>query len=235
MPPVPVYTKSPINAAKPDGVTPKTAAPEENISDWSNLNAPATTTTASSNIYSPFQPTPTTKTPGNVDGPPPPQPGAVPHAPAAATQTAMPPPPRAGESYHAQGPPAPAPTQAPQYPPPQMTMSMPEPMAPQSYRGTATATAAPASSTGGGSLAHPPGYQQQDFNASSPYADQYHQRPDDQSHGNGSTRGMMAGTSNDDEDDEGGVLSSAMKWAQAAGGKLSAAESEVWRRINGKE
>jgi tellurite resistance protein len=36
-------------------------------------------------------------------------------------------------------------------------------------------------------------------------------------------------------DEEGeGILESAVKLAKAAGEKLSAAESEVWRRINGE-
>jgi hypothetical protein len=40
-----------------------------------------------------------------------------------------------------------------------------------------------------------------------------------------------SGVPADDEDDE-GIWSSAKKLAQAAGEKLSAAENEVWRRIN---
>lgn len=39
----------------------------------------------------------------------------------------------------------------------------------------------------------------------------------------------------DQEAGQEGFLGSAMKLAKAAGGKLSAAESEVWRRINGEE
>lgn len=36
-----------------------------------------------------------------------------------------------------------------------------------------------------------------------------------------------------EEDEDVGMLSSAMKLAKAAGERLSAAESEVWKRING--
>jgi hypothetical protein len=46
--------------------------------------------------------------------------------------------------------------------------------------------------------------------------------------------GNVGGSLAENEDREGnGVLSSAMKFAKAAGQRLSAAESEVWRRING--
>lgn len=43
--------------------------------------------------------------------------------------------------------------------------------------------------------------------------------------------GTVAGEAGDDQGQQ-GMLGSAIKLAKAAGEKLSAAESEVWRRIN---
>jgi hypothetical protein len=66
---------------------------------------------------------------------------------------------------------------------------------------------------------------QQDFSGvnSSGYVPPYHQ----------------AGRGYDDDDEGGkegeGLFSSAVKMAKAAGEKLAAAESEVWRRINGEK
>ncbi|KAK0621272.1 hypothetical protein B0T17DRAFT_508638 [Bombardia bombarda] len=241
MPPIPVYTTSPINAAKADGVNPKTAAP------------PVQDSTGPNQRYAPVQPTPTTTTQNpysNDNSPPPPRPGAVPTLPTQTgpTRTAVPPPPRAGEAY---SPHPPQITPAAQLPPsgggvpypPQMSISAPA--APYAPRGTATATgpspssysSPPAQLPGGprggvygdDSLSHPPGYQQ-DVNASySPVASSGggQQGGMSQHHFPGSSENQ--GRSNDDDD---GVFSSAMKWAQVAGKKLSAAETEVWRRIN---
>jgi hypothetical protein len=114
MPPVRIYTDSPINAAKASGQTPETKAGE------ASSQAPATTTSqvtqgyaaaqpgAVPSIpaptgsvqtcqYAPLQPTPTRNLADQ--GPPPPQPGAVPLPPAG--RAVVPPPPRAGEAYHA--------------------------------------------------------------------------------------------------------------------------------------
>ncbi len=98
MAPIRIYAESPINAAKPSGVTPRTAAPAEGIGPLpatttttaagprqaqpaaqpgSVPSLPAPTGTVSSQGYAPIQPTPTRKDEGAEGGPPPPQPGAV--------------------------------------------------------------------------------------------------------------------------------------------------------------
>lgn len=228
MPPIPIYTKSPINANKASRVTPQTAAGEAEKQPAPQA-PPVTTTTAASDqptrtsAYPPAQPgtvpsipAPTGSHTGPAGSPPAPQPGAVP------------PPPRAGEVY--QPPAPPEPTAAPQCPPPQM--SIPSPAAPLHYGGTATATGPPpgrgntgvtqlptggapgtGTSTGTGIYPHP-------NNAiSSPYAGQYQPY-----------QGGAPAPSDDDQDE--GVWDSAKKYMQAAGSKLSAAESEVWKRIN---
>lgn len=145
MPPIPVYTQSPITAAKPSGVTPKTASPDDNND---NSNAAPTPTTKQTKLprYAPVQPPPTTTTPNDAN-PPPPQPGAVPRLPAV-TSTSAPPPPQPSHRGTATSPPEPTP--APAFPgtglPPQMAMPAPGMNYSHSQRGTA--------STG------PPGYQQ---------------------------------------------------------------------------
>jgi hypothetical protein len=244
MAPIPIYTQSPITAAKPTGVTPQTAAPLANEEVGRSVPAtrtsvasqdayppaqpgavpslPAPTGSVQNQRYVPVQPTPTVKE--AESGPPPPQPGAVPTLPGG--KPSVPPPPRAGESYH-----PPEVTQAPKVPyPPQM--SIPAPTLPHAQRGTSTATAgrhpqaAQPTSIGagsGGELNHPPGYHQNvnagDFDS--------HQRAAHFANVSSERRGSSGG----DDDDE-GVWDTARKLVQAAGSKLSAAESEVWRRIN---
>jgi len=93
MPPIPIYADAPISAAKADGVTPQTAPPPTRTTDL-----PATTTSATTSSYpaaqpgaaagpaptgsvsrqAPPPPTSTISTNLQNDGPPPPQPGAVP-------------------------------------------------------------------------------------------------------------------------------------------------------------
>lgn len=239
MPPIKVYTQSPINAAKASGVTPQTAAPADSGTNKTLPYTPAHTTAA---------PTPTRTVPLHQDGPPPPQPGAVPRLPeatATATATAssstLPPPPRAGASAVAgasASPPAPtpAPTAAPHLPaavpyPPQM--GIPPPQTGLNQRGTSTTlspSAAPSAwdgssqaGSGGGGY---PGYQQNvsaagGYAAPSPY----------QSGGGGGGGGF--GQDGDGGEEE-GVWGTAVKFAKAAGKRLSEAESEVWKRINGE-
>ncbi|KAL8350346.1 hypothetical protein RB598_005593 [Gaeumannomyces tritici] len=226
MPPIPIYTKSPINANKASGVTPQTASSEAEKQPAAQA-PPATTTAAASS-----QPTRTSEYP-------PAQPGAVPSVPAPtgslaglagpppAQPGAVPPPPRAGEAY--QPPAPPEPTAAPQYPPPPPQVSIPSPAAPLHYGGTTTATG-PLPGRGNTGVTQLPGssgaagmgtgiYPNPNNAISSPYAGQY------QAYG--------AGTADPSDDDQGeGVWDSAKKYMQAAGSKLSAAESEVWKRIN---
>lgn len=138
---IPVYTESPINAAKASGVTPKTAAPlssEEGPTKPSY--APATTTAIPSSTYPSAQPgaaaffsgpaptgsvsqryspvhlTPTTA--HQPEGPPAPQPGAFP-TPEQNLKSALPPPPKAGENFQ------PPPQTMPQPYPPQMAIPPP--------------------------------------------------------------------------------------------------------------
>ncbi|KAK4455798.1 hypothetical protein QBC34DRAFT_373562 [Podospora aff. communis PSN243] len=211
MPPVPVYTAAPITAAtKPTGVTPQTATPNDSLEA---TDAPAPT---GSSRYTPAnQPTPTRTL--SHDGPPPPQPGAVPRLPTATlTATAGPPPP--APSNQQQQPQPPAPTTAPYYPsisqPLQMGIPSPSQTYGQSQRGTATAT---------GPGTHPPGYQQNSG------LNQYQSA---QAQNDAYRNGSMGGGHGGQGDGEEGVWSSVVGWAQAAGKKLSEAESEVWRRIN---
>ncbi|KAL2188782.1 hypothetical protein L209DRAFT_751860 [Thermothelomyces heterothallicus CBS 203.75] len=239
MPPVQVHTKSPINAAKASGVTPQTAAPGVAGADVSGdaTTTPTTTTTtttaaaaASSAFHPSSNPPPTRTIPSLQQQPAPPQPGAVPRLPEA---TGAPAPPRnaTGDSPGAGGPaPRPAPTAAPilgvSYPP---QMGRPPPQAGHNQRGT---TAAP---LGGGAYPGPgpgPGgyyyYQQNGSSASSSSAAAAGYVPPYQGGGGGGSRGTG------EEEEEGGFFGSALKLAKAAGEKLSAAESEVWRRINGE-
>lgn len=249
MAPIPIYTQSPINAAKASGVTPQTAADANSSPDarqptvtatpsrteqgypaaqpGARPSLPAPTGAAHAGRYAPEQPTPTAKP--ELRGPPPPQPGAVPVAPGA--RSAVPPPPRATEGPRLPDSPiASRPSALPT--PPQM--AIPTPTMPFSQRGTSTDGASAPSYYGQfgqqqqnqpahfNSLANPPGYQQ-NANAST--------FSSDQRAAHNALRFSDRGNASMDGEEE-GAWDSAKKWAQAAGGKLSAAESEVWRRIN---
>jgi len=186
MPPVPVYTESPITATKASGVTPQTATSNDGL----DADNPTPTSSTQAPRYVPAgQPTSTRTAP--EDGPPAPQPGAVPYLPTATQGTPS------RTNYQ-----PPEPTAAPQYPAQPPQMGVPAPSMTYGQRGTATATAS-----------HPPGYQQ---NTASSGLNSYQ-----------STHNESLG-----HDREEGVWGSALKWAQAAGKKLSDAETEVWRRIN---
>jgi hypothetical protein len=248
---IPVYTQSPITAAKASGGAPQTAAPQVQTSPLTPNPAPAVTTasastypltrpggvafpgpTAAAQLYSPsVQPTPTTQT-GQMgdEGPPPPQPGSVP-APLGKNQTF--PPPKAGESYAPQetGAAVPIPGRGQLYPP-QMGISSPTAYGAQppssSTSATTTASASypvaiPAAEVQRRSLEHPPGYQQNLY-ASEPASDQRRAQE-----ANASRIGVQ-----DAPENVGGMefLNTAKKWAQQAGEKISEAEKEVWRKIN---
>jgi hypothetical protein len=79
--------------------------------------------------------------------------------------------------------------------------------------------------------AHPPGYVQNvnaaDFSSNQRAAHEASVRSYD-----GGSLGGTSGGGGGSEEGDGGVWDTAKKWAYAAGEKLSAAESEVWRRIN---
>ncbi|KAI0905041.1 hypothetical protein F4824DRAFT_26245 [Ustulina deusta] len=233
MAPIPVYTNSPITAAKPDGVTPKTASGTAASGRTSKTSSPTSTYTPSAyaaaqpgatpslptttspalaQLSSRLQPTPTTSMASA--SPAPPQPGSVP-------VSGVPPPPKAGERYQ---PPTQAPATTLPYPP---QMAIPAPVASHLLqRGTSTATVAssspygttmPFAMTGGGgddthSLSHPAGYQQ---NANASELDRYQRSAVEQR-----------------ELDDNGVWGTAKKFAQQTGERLAAVESEVWKKIN---
>ncbi|PVH86798.1 hypothetical protein DL98DRAFT_285473 [Cadophora sp. DSE1049] len=253
---IPVYTSSPIKASKPTGTTPQTANPGLQHSLLAPNPSSATTTTASTSTssyppaqpgtaafpaptsaaqqrYAPVQPTPTTKTDSE---PPAPQPGAV---PTPMNRSAVRPPPKAGESYHPQQTGAPEPSSTYSYPP-QMSYAPPTTtygsQTPSSSTSTANAPSLPypvavPSAEGGPrrSLEHPPGYHQ-NVHASELTSDQRRAQETEQAtnfSGLGSQDTGSAGGFNPD-----GVWSTAKKWAQTAGEKISVAEAEVWKKIN---
>ncbi|KAI1500368.1 hypothetical protein F5X99DRAFT_237635 [Biscogniauxia marginata] len=229
MAPIPVYTDSPISAAKPSGVTPKTAVPAGHPSPVPNYTA--ATATAS----------PTSPTPASY---PAAQPGAAPSLPTSTplytaiaglappqpgpTPASVPPPPKAGEKYqHPQ--PTPAPQLATMPYPQQISIPSPATSYPSQQHGTSTATAPsslygkqPSTSLGGGQdtqhFQHPPSYQQ-DTNASE--LDRYQRSAIQQNE-------LEAHTAGDSE----GIWGTARKLAQQTGEKLAAAENEVWKKIN---
>ncbi|KAI0602871.1 hypothetical protein F4775DRAFT_587404 [Biscogniauxia sp. FL1348] len=226
MAPIPVYTDSPISAAKPSGVTPKTDAPAEQPPSTAPRPTAASPTAPTQASYpqarpgaAPSLPTPTPTYTATAADPAPPQPGPVP--------VSVPPPPRVGEKYQ-----HPQPTPAPQMPYPHQ-MSIPPPAAsyPSQQHGTSTATAPPSlygkqpsagPGAGGGQDAqgheHPPGYQQ---NANASELDSYQRSAIRQSE-------LEARTTDDSE----GIWGAAKKLAQQTGEKLVAAENEVWKKIN---
>jgi hypothetical protein len=247
---IPVYTQSPLNAPKPSGVTPQTAAPRAQPSSLTPSSVPATATTAPTSSYppaqpvaaafpgptaaaqryAPVQPTPTTKV--GDEGPLAPQPGATP-----LNRNPIPPPPKAGESYRSSqetGAALPSPAIGQPYPP---QMGIPPPTTtygaqpPSSSTGTTTTASASYPVTISAeygaprrSLEHPPGYHQNVY-ASEPTSDQRRAREANVSSGIGAQ---------DISENAGGmdILNTAKKWAQQAGGKLSEVEAEVWRKIN---
>lgn len=234
---IPVYTSSPINAAKASGTTPQTALPYSNPA-----SVPATAITTSSSSYAaaqpgafafpaptgtaqryapPLQPTPTTKTDQGL--PAAPQSGA---APVPTSRNVLPPPPKAGQTYQ--------PATPSQYPP---QMNIPPPTS--TYRGippsstTSTSTTASmaypiglssAEAAPRGSLEHPPGYHQ-DIHASELTNEQMRMREANES---AQDTGEGAGVGAE------GVWDRAKQWATTAGEKIQSAEAEVWRKV-GKE
>ncbi|KAI0526546.1 hypothetical protein F5B22DRAFT_164913 [Xylaria bambusicola] len=222
MAPIPVYTNSPITAAKPDGVTPKTEP-----SKSQRTSTPTSTSASTPATYAAAQPgaTPSLPTPTRAvsssalhttpttsiasASPAPPQPGSVP-------VSGVPPPPKVGERYQ---PPTQDPTATMPYP---EQMAIPGPTIPYSQqRGTSTATAAspyqahvPSGNVGAESLSHPTGYQQ---NVNASEFDRYQ-------------RTAMEQRELDDGGE--GMWGAAKKLAQQTGERLVAVENEVWKKIN---
>lgn len=127
--PVYTQDAAPTSAAKVDGITPKTAAALSNASVTAPAPNPATTTaiphntsppypqaqpglhimpaptnaygepTGPASNYTPLPPNPTPTQITQSDGPPAPQPGAVPVPPGGGARCNLPPPPKVGEKY----------------------------------------------------------------------------------------------------------------------------------------
>lgn len=249
MPPIPIYSHSPINAAKADGVTPKTVekgrpsdppptktarVPYPPAQPGAVPSLPAPTGAASAQQKEPRpEPTPTQPL-GYQEVPPPPQPGAFPVPPGApstgppqARPTGLPPPPKAGDNL----------TQAAggqssgtgtgagtSYYPPQMAIPAPPSAATQgAQRGTAGNAFVPAPSP----LEHPPGYQQ---NPTAGELNQYQRAAQEALEREEQERRRVPGTG---EAGEGGGVWGSVKGAMAAAGeKIAAAEEEIWSRVN---
>ncbi|KAK2608766.1 hypothetical protein QQS21_002623 [Conoideocrella luteorostrata] len=237
MVPIPVYSSSPITAAKPTGVTPKTAQPEE--PHQSSQPHPATSGVAGQ-AYPAAQPGATPSLPKQTaapqtgyalpsptqtslvftDNPPPPQPGAVPVPSGSGASNTLPPPPKAGESVQNQQT-APVTTM-----PPQMGYQAPQASLPIQGRSSTTTTAPVTAASAGippptslqghyqsAGYSPPAGGYQQDINAA------------------GYNQYQRSVAAHEDEG-EATVWDTARKWANSAGSSLAAAEQEVWKRIN---
>ena len=204
MPPIKIYTDSPINPASASSTTPK-ASDSQSGSGVPSLILPPRTTT------SPETPTRTLPSQSTSEGyTPPPQPGAIPNLPQQTPSAQIPRPPRAGEvaRQRAQaGPASPTPTTAP---------------APG--LGPRSAPLTTGSSYGNGPRV-PGGYRYPLNTAAPQNASGYYSN----------YRSAQYQPPQEDEwqDDEESVLDSVIKFAKVVGEKLSEAESEVWRRING--
>ncbi|RSL99741.1 hypothetical protein BHE90_010473 [Fusarium euwallaceae] len=242
MPPIPIYTASPITAAKPSGITPQTAHPEDpeaSVGAPNSTDSPTSTYPAAQPGARPSMPAPTgvphhsadvqpTPTQAAVDASPPaPQPGAVP-----TPSSYLPPPPKAGETMHG------AQAQATEVPmPPQMSYA---PLGGSEFaaqRSSTTTAPGPSPMVGLGStsglggpsgsdFSHPPGYHQ---NVHASEFTSYQRAAHEAAVAQDNRRPSLSLMGDEDGD---GVWQAAKKWASAAGDSLAAAEHEVWKRIN---
>ncbi|RDL40689.1 uncharacterized protein BP5553_00668 [Venustampulla echinocandica] len=255
---IPVYTRV-DTASKASGVTPQTAAPGsyKDSSGGPNPVAASTTTLSSSSSSSSTStstypsarpgaaavPAPTGGLPppqwpsnfhGDTEGPPAPQPGAVP-TPFSSQHVPPPPPPKAGEVYHPPhqmaGPPA---TQSmPQPYPPQMSFAPPgsafggqPPASSMSTSNTASSAYPISLPTDGG------GYPQRSAEQASGYQQNVYasELTNDQRPGNEANNASSSGKGDGMESDS--MWNSLGRMAQQAGAKIAAAEADVWRKIN---
>ncbi|KAI1116140.1 hypothetical protein F5Y14DRAFT_87420 [Nemania sp. NC0429] len=249
MAPIPLYTNSPITAAKPDGVTPKTDAPgrpdgasSSPTSTYtpstyttaaqpgaaSSLPAPTGPPTAAQPYHSHLLPTPTTSI--GSSGPAPPQPGSVP-------VSSLPPPPKAGERYQ-----PPTQTPAPVPAPPTATMPIPRqmgipaPSAPQPSQQRGTYTIPPMASSSHYGAPVPSALTGIGAGVGGENTSSLSHPPGYQQNANTSDefgryqRSPMEQREADDSGD--GLWGAAKKLAWQTGEKLAAAESEVWKKIN---
>ncbi|KAI0486865.1 hypothetical protein F4859DRAFT_316414 [Xylaria cf. heliscus] len=254
MAPIPVYTNSPITAAKADGVTPKTASSD------APCKTPCKTDKASSSSSSPTSGyTPSTSTSTSTYAASAAQPGAAPslpaptgparaqpYAPVQPTPTtsiasgcpappqpgsvpvsSLPPPPRAGERYQLPAQ-TPAPPAATIRYPHQMAIPAPTPPPPSQQRGTSTTAMASSSPYGTRIPSTTTGIGNDDaqsFSHSAGY----------QQDANASELDRYQRSALEQRElDDGGssIWGAAKKLAQQTGERLAAAESEVWKKIN---
>lgn len=238
---IPVYTYSPINAAKASGVTPKTQEASSHTTPAPSVATAASSTTSyppaqpgyaafpaptgAPQRYAPNQPTPTTKW---YDGPPPPQPGAFPTP----SKSSVAPPPKAGEKYN-----PPQPQATPQPYPPQLGIPPPTSAVRPPYSSTSATTTPsyshpavlPSNENNGPrrSIEHPSGYHQNAY-ASELTHDQRMAQAANESSSTGINASGIGGL------DTESAWNTAKQWVGSAGNKLSNAEKEVWKYV-GKE
>lgn len=267
MPPIPIHASSPINTNHPAnafGTSPSTAAARYTPADL-DAGPTTSTTTEPSSIARPgapavpqptnaisstynnrFEPTATRSTPTSAatkfDGPPPPQPGAVPspftNTDAWTPKLTIPQPPRPIEAdlqqqrntsspiRHA----LPSPTPTRTHPP--------QPLHGQIYSPTRSIPPAGLTSTypAPQDLSHPPGYMQDSRASFDDKPVEFCQPLDRRASPSSSRRGgILDGepTFESSEDDESSVLNTAYAWAKAAGKTLSKTEEQLWKKVNG--
>lgn len=221
-----VHTASPINTnttptkskeatdgpattqSVPANVAATTTAYAMNSAQSATPGAGPPAQTAAATAYTPPQPTRTTALP-NISGPPPPQPGQAPEPTGWIVS---------------QAPPQPQPSAQPQPPPPAPVTWNPSYAYAQPSKGVTSIAQ---------DLSHPPGYIQnaQEFedrnlDDNNTYSPSPHA---------GTGRGLLDGVSPLRDADDTPIWDTAVSWAKEAGRKLSIAEKEVWKRIEGEK
>ncbi|KAI1431595.1 hypothetical protein GGR50DRAFT_56629 [Xylaria sp. CBS 124048] len=248
MAPIPVYNNSPITAAKPDGVMPKSASATDGPSKTRGASSPPTTSTYTASTHSAVtatagaaQPgaTPTLPMPtGSAASQPysPPQPNLMtpaPPKPGSAPISSLPPPPKTGEKYQ-------PPTQTPA----PLPMSSTTTARFSQQMATPTPTVSQSSSQWGPSTVpagHPPHGIQMPPDPTSVGGE----GAQSLSHPSGYQQNVNASSLDPYQrsaierpafDDSGisldGVWGAAKKLAQQTGERLATAESELWKKIN---
>lgn len=236
MPPIPVHIDDPITPSKPAGVTPRTEPTRTTNTDAGVTTAPNTSPypaaqpgAAAVPAPTPFaqpQPTRTTQPATSNDGPPPPQPGAVPVHPSATSS--IPPPPRAGEMPSQMNIPTPSQNLAP-------THSTSTATSAASGQGPTTLNFGPVGGTvPTASSAHPSGYQQNVFAQEMSPAQRASLDAQEAEDRRGSfLEGLGGSAGGGEKGGEGDMWSQVKGWVGAAGSKAAEIEGEVWRRVNG--
>ncbi|KAK5122262.1 hypothetical protein LTR85_004172 [Meristemomyces frigidus] len=260
MPPIPVHIDDPITPQKAQGVTPQTADLPAQPSGGSNATTTAPSLPAAYPAARPGQaaapaPTPyiprpqpeatrTTQASLGENGPPPPQPGAVPIAPSQqvpmTATSAPPPPPKAGESVQQTS--FTSTLNQMHIPPPQQNYALTystntAPATPRRSGGPTTLNLGPVNSTPA-SAEHPPGYQQnvyaQEMSPAQRASLDQETRRESIAAQLGLTGGEKDGLSVGGEGKAGDMWNAAKGWLSTAGAKLVETEEQVWKRINGQ-